>query len=40
MGYTLALGFSMDRFVAGLRRERQPGTYNHYVSIDTQAVPR
>jgi CubicO group peptidase (beta-lactamase class C family) len=38
MGYTLALGGSMDSFVARLRREHPPGTFNHYVSIDTQVL--
>ena len=38
MGYTLAFGWSMDSFVAGLKREQEPGTFNHYVSIDTQVL--
>jgi len=38
MGYTLALGFSMDSFVKTLKNERVPGTFNHYVSIDTQVL--
>ena len=28
----------MDAFTASLRRERKPGTFNHYVSIDTQVL--
>lgn len=38
MGYTLALGWSMDSFVATLKRERDQGIFNHYVSIDTQVL--
>jgi len=38
MGYTLALGGSMDRFTASLKREREPGIFNHYVSINTQVL--
>ncbi|MCV2883635.1 beta-lactamase family protein [Aestuariibacter sp. AA17] len=34
----IAFGNSLDEFTASLERERQPGTYNHYVSIDTQAL--
>jgi CubicO group peptidase (beta-lactamase class C family) len=38
LGRALALGSSMDGFVASLQREREPGTYNHYVSTDTQVL--
>lgn len=38
MGKTLALGFSINDFVANLVNERVPGTYNHYVSMDTQVL--
>jgi CubicO group peptidase (beta-lactamase class C family) len=33
-----AFGTSLDEFSASLVREREPGTYNHYVSIDTQVL--
>ena len=33
-----ALGTSLDDFSASLVREREPGTYHHYVSIDTQVL--
>ena len=38
MGRAMALGSSIEGFVASLRREREPGTYNHYVSMDTQVL--
>mmetsp|Transcript_24715 Transcript_24715/g.41789 ORF Transcript_24715/g.41789 Transcript_24715/m.41789 type:complete len:432 (-) Transcript_24715:170-1465(-) len=39
MGYTIALGWSIDSFVASLKRgEQQPGTMNNYVSMDTQVL--
>ena len=28
----------MDDFVISLKSEREPGTYNHYVSMDTQVL--
>lgn len=37
----LAMAFvngSVDDFVFGLKRERTPGTFNHYVSADTQVI--
>ena len=37
-GRTIAFGASLDEFTASLEREREPGTYNHYVSIDTQVL--
>lgn len=37
-GRTFALGNSFEDFSKSLKRERQPGTYNHYVSIDTQVL--
>lgn len=37
-GRTLALGGSLDKFTASLKREKEPGTYHHYVSIDTQVL--
>lgn len=33
-----AFGTSLDDFSASLVRERTPGTYHHYVSIDTQVL--
>jgi hypothetical protein len=33
-----AFGTSLDDFSASLVREREPGTYYHYVSIDTQVL--
>lgn len=33
-----AFGTSLDEFSASLQREREPGTYHHYVSIDTQVL--
>ena len=38
MGRTLAFDGSIDDFVCSLSRERDPGTYNHYVSMDTQVL--
>lgn len=37
-GRTFALGGSFDEFAATLVREREPGTYLHYVSIDTHVL--
>lgn len=37
-GRILALGGSMAEFAASLQRERPPGTFHHYVSIDTQVL--
>jgi CubicO group peptidase (beta-lactamase class C family) len=37
-GRTIALGNSLDDFAATLTREREPGTFHHYVSIDTQVL--
>ncbi|MDC0602116.1 beta-lactamase family protein [Aliiglaciecola sp.] len=34
----VALGTSLDDFSASLKRGREPGTYHHYVSIDTQVL--
>jgi uncharacterized protein (UPF0335 family) len=36
MGRALAMGDSLLEFTATLRRAREPGTLQHYVSIDTQ----
>ncbi len=38
MGRYFALGMPMADFAKTLKRERTPGTYNHYVSIDTQVL--
>lgn len=38
MGRYIALGKSMDEFAASLTSARTPGTYNHYVSIDTHVL--
>jgi CubicO group peptidase (beta-lactamase class C family) len=38
MGRVIALNLSLDNFVASLEPEREPGTYNHYVSMDTQVL--
>lgn len=38
MGRYFALGMPMADFAKRLQRVRQPGTYNHYVSIDTQVL--
>ena len=38
MGRYFALGMPMADFAKRLKREREPGTYNHYVSIDTQVL--
>ena len=35
---TFALGESQDEFAATLVREKEPGTYNHYVSINTHIL--
>lgn len=37
-GRTIALGGSFDDFAKTLKNERQPGTFNHYVSIDTHVL--
>lgn len=38
MGRVLALGGSFDDFAASLEKEREQGTYLHYVSIDTHVL--
>ena len=38
LGRILALGGSLDGFVASMTRERDPGTFHKYTSTDTQAV--
>lgn len=38
MGRVFALNTPMDEFVATLEREKEPGTWHHYVSMDTQVL--
>ena len=38
MGRVIALNTSLADFIATLENEREPGTYNHYVSMDTQVL--
>jgi len=38
MGRAFALNASLNEFAASLQREKKPGTYNHYVSMDTQVI--
>jgi len=38
MGRIFAMNGALDEFVASLTREREPGTLNHYVSMDTQVL--
>ncbi|MBN1881218.1 MAG: serine hydrolase [Deltaproteobacteria bacterium] len=38
MGRVIALNTSLADFIATLKSEREPGTYNHYVSMDTQVL--
>ncbi len=37
-GIAFTLGSSYEKFSLSLKREREPGTYCHYVSIDTQVL--
>jgi CubicO group peptidase (beta-lactamase class C family) len=37
-GRAFALGSSFEEFALSMKREREPGTYCHYVSIDTQVI--
>jgi CubicO group peptidase (beta-lactamase class C family) len=38
MGRMFALGGSFDEFAQSLKKEREPGTFLHYVSIDTHVL--
>ncbi|MGH1370711.1 MAG: serine hydrolase domain-containing protein [Cellvibrionaceae bacterium] len=38
MGRIFAMNGALDDFIASLIREREPGTLNHYVSMDTQVL--
>jgi hypothetical protein len=38
LGRAIAFDTSLDEFVASLKRERAPGTFHHYVSMDTQVL--
>ncbi|MFK7936084.1 MAG: serine hydrolase domain-containing protein [Saprospiraceae bacterium] len=37
-GRSFAWGSSQDEFARSLKREREPGTFNHYVSINTHIL--
>lgn len=37
-GRAFALGTSLEEFALSLKNGKPPGTYNHYVSIDTQVL--
>lgn len=37
-GRDFSWGNSQDAFAASLQRDREPGTYNHYVSLDTHVL--
>jgi len=38
LGQIMAAGGSLDDFVPTLKRQKEPGTWNHYNSTDTQAL--
>ncbi len=38
MGRYIALGMPMDDFAASMKRFKEPGTYNHYVSVNTHIL--
>lgn len=38
MGRAIAFNTSLDELVASLQRERPPGTFHHYMSMDTQVL--
>lgn len=38
MGGLIATGGSLDDYAAGMKREREPGTLNKYVSVDTHVL--
>ncbi|MCR9141421.1 MAG: beta-lactamase family protein [bacterium] len=38
MGRVIALGTPINEFVASLENAREPGSYQHYVSMDTQVL--
>ena len=38
MSMTIGMNGSLDEFATSLEREREPGTYNHYVSVDTHVL--
>ncbi len=38
MGRAVAFGSSMDAFAKTLKNEREPGTFNQYVSVDTHVL--
>lgn len=38
LGRVIAFGSSLDEFTPTFERNREPGTYHHYVSVNTQAL--
>lgn len=38
LGRVFALGLSFDKYVRSLKREREPGTFHNYISMDTQVL--
>ena len=38
MSLSMLLGKPIEGFMASLEREREPGTFNHYVSINTEII--
>ena len=38
MGRVFAVNLPLEGFINGLKNERPPGTYNHYVSMNTQVL--
>jgi CubicO group peptidase (beta-lactamase class C family) len=38
MSMTIGTGGSLDKFAASLGRERESGTFNHYISVDTHVL--
>ncbi len=38
LGRVIAFGSSLDEFTPTFQRNREPGTYHHYVSVNTQAL--
>ncbi len=38
LGRAIALNRPLERLISTLQRERTPGTYHHYISVDTQVL--
>lgn len=38
LGRSFALNTSIEEFILTLKQQRKPGTFNHYVSMDTQVL--